>query len=375
MRRAVVFSLFVIALFSFGPSATSAQPSCCLTQGYWKNHVDQWNSTQTFFCTGMSWEDVLNTPVGGNPYLDLAHQWIAASLNLNVIGGTGTLPPSNIAAEYNDGLNLLSAYCINETIAPNLQADATNDATVLNNFNNGQMGIAHCSSFPTTTPSPPDATTQPVTTQATTTTPCPPDTTTQPVTTTQATTQATTTTTTTQSTTTTTPPPTTTQATTTTTPPTTTQATTTTAAPTTTVATTTTTTTTTVPPTTTDSSYVCRNDSDCNEGCSCINNSCSCQLQHFTSGGGVSSGGGGDGTTGAIVGGTLGGLAGLTGLVVVGGLVAAAVAMLIRFFKTGQVPGNVANMLHTGPSGDSLINPLHEPQYGTGLNALYVENV
>ena len=375
MRRAVVFSLFVIALFSFGPSATSAQPSCCLTQGYWKNHVDQWNSTQTFFCTGMSWEDVLNTPVGGNPYLDLAHQWIAANLNLNVIGGTGTLPPWNIASAYYDGSNLLYEYCINQTIASNLQADATNDATVLNNFNNGQMGIAHCSSFPTTTPSPPDATTQPVTTQATTTTPCPPDTTTQPVTTTQATTQATTTTTTTQSTTTTTPPPTTTQATTTTTPPTTTQATTTTAAPTTTVATTTTTTTTTVPPTTTDSSYVCRNDSDCNEGCSCINNSCSCQLQHFTSGGGVSSGGGGDGTTGAIVGGTLGGLAGLTGLVVVGGLVAAAVAMLIRFFKTGQVPGNVANMLHTGPSGDSLINPLHEPQYGTGLNALYVENV
>jgi hypothetical protein len=60
--------------------------TCTLTQGYWKNHADAWpvdnltlgtvpyNQTQLLA--------ILNTPVGGNGLISLAHQLIAAKLSV-----------------------------------------------------------------------------------------------------------------------------------------------------------------------------------------------------------------------------------------------------------------------------------------------------
>jgi len=64
---------------------------CTLTQGYWKNHPDDWAdlANDPFFQTGWTWLQVLKTPPAkGNSYLILAHQYIAAYLSVNVNGAT-----------------------------------------------------------------------------------------------------------------------------------------------------------------------------------------------------------------------------------------------------------------------------------------------
>lgn len=64
------------------------------TQGYWKNHPENWpdppyyvqglvNYGDNFFSSGQDWMAVLQTPPkGGNAYYTLAHQYIAAVLNM-----------------------------------------------------------------------------------------------------------------------------------------------------------------------------------------------------------------------------------------------------------------------------------------------------
>ncbi len=82
---------------------------CTLTQGYWKTHSDQgpapfddtWDlilpngSATPFFGSGQSYYDVLwTTPRGGNAWYILAHQYIAAELN--VLNGAA-IPPAVLA--------------------------------------------------------------------------------------------------------------------------------------------------------------------------------------------------------------------------------------------------------------------------------------
>jgi hypothetical protein len=64
------------------------------TQGYWKNHPEDWPAPfenlrdlvkyeDNFFYSGQDWMTVLQTsPKGGNAYYILAHQYIAAVLNM-----------------------------------------------------------------------------------------------------------------------------------------------------------------------------------------------------------------------------------------------------------------------------------------------------
>jgi hypothetical protein len=71
---------------------------CTLTQGYWKNHPEDWGATDPnslFFDTDWTWMEVLQAPPrGGNSYLILAHQYIAAYLSSTVNGAT---PPAELA--------------------------------------------------------------------------------------------------------------------------------------------------------------------------------------------------------------------------------------------------------------------------------------
>jgi hypothetical protein len=79
---------------------------------------------------------------GGNSYMQLAHQWIAATLNLN--GAISNIPA--VAAAMTQG----QAWLIANTPAsgnavPNIKnAQATAWASTLDNFNNGLLGISHC---------------------------------------------------------------------------------------------------------------------------------------------------------------------------------------------------------------------------------------
>lgn len=59
---------------------------CTYTQGYWDDKPDVvWPDgylrDAIFFLSGQTWQDVLDTPVGGNGYYILAYQYIAAVLN------------------------------------------------------------------------------------------------------------------------------------------------------------------------------------------------------------------------------------------------------------------------------------------------------
>jgi len=126
-------------------------PSCTLTQGYWKNHGADWDAvadgkpfltTSTFYNSGVSYLTILQTPPAkGNAYLQLAHQFIAASLNLNgaasgiasvdaAIAGAHTYFTGAAAGIPNPG----------EPTRSQLQGWAT----TLDNFNNGRLGIPHC---------------------------------------------------------------------------------------------------------------------------------------------------------------------------------------------------------------------------------------
>ena len=70
------------------------KPGCTLTQGYWKTHSKYgpapydatWaliGEDTTFFSSGKTWHQAIDTSsAGGNAYYILAHQYIAAKLNL-----------------------------------------------------------------------------------------------------------------------------------------------------------------------------------------------------------------------------------------------------------------------------------------------------
>ncbi len=112
---------------------------CTLTQGFWKNHEEDWPAgfdPDASFFGGDSWIDILNTPPRhGNEFLILAHQYIAAELN--VASGAST------TAEVADALSDATDY-FNGTSFTRDQVIAL--AGTLDTFNNGLAagGPPHC---------------------------------------------------------------------------------------------------------------------------------------------------------------------------------------------------------------------------------------
>jgi hypothetical protein len=128
---------------------------CTLTQGYWKTHSEYgpapydetWallpNGADTpFFGTGSSYYQILWTaPKGGNPYLILAHQYIAAELN--VLNGASI--PAEVLDAWTEAGGLLAAY---DGSIPKRSPDgrlALRLAELLDDYNNGLIGPGHCS--------------------------------------------------------------------------------------------------------------------------------------------------------------------------------------------------------------------------------------
>lgn len=73
---------------------------CVLTQGYWKNHTEEWgveySPDATFFYSSKTWIEILNTPNGetrADAYIILAKQYIAARLN----EANGAAVPTDVA--------------------------------------------------------------------------------------------------------------------------------------------------------------------------------------------------------------------------------------------------------------------------------------
>lgn len=129
-----------------------ANPGCTLTQGYWKNHawpthpmwgpstLATWPDIQNwkFFDTTLEWPEVLDVSPKGDPYFILAHQYIAAILNQQ----NGAYVPEEVRRTLVDAYDYFSlAPAAREAFDRN---QLTEWATVLDRYNNGQLGVPHC---------------------------------------------------------------------------------------------------------------------------------------------------------------------------------------------------------------------------------------
>ena len=133
---------------------------CTLTQGYWKTHSefgpapydDTWaqlssGASTAFYQSGKTYYEVLWTPPqGGNAYYVLAHQYIAAQLN--ILNGAD---PSAAQVAFDAATTLFNKYTPDQVAVAkgktgnDLRSQFTSLATVLDNYNNGLIGPGHCS--------------------------------------------------------------------------------------------------------------------------------------------------------------------------------------------------------------------------------------
>lgn len=125
---------------------TDNEEDCTLTQGFWKNHPEEWMCTElTVGCVVYDQAELLaifNTPAAGNGAISLAHQYIAALLNQ--CNGADV---SSIAAELAAAEALLCG--LGDALPPHGAAYAdpsdTSDLTeILDQYNNGLIGPEHC---------------------------------------------------------------------------------------------------------------------------------------------------------------------------------------------------------------------------------------
>jgi hypothetical protein len=130
--------------FGFVPPAPPG-PSCTLTQGYWKNHTQLWDAsgervvttTDLFFNSGKSYITLMNTPpAGGNTYIQLAHQYIAAKLNVN-LGSDPTIIAALAQAE-----TIFNGFA--NGVWTSKDKALTKLAATLDDYNNGVTGPGHC---------------------------------------------------------------------------------------------------------------------------------------------------------------------------------------------------------------------------------------
>lgn len=131
------------------------ESGCTYTQGYWKTHSkygpaphdDTWEAIgedTLFFSSGQSWYKVFWTPPqGGNAYYILAHQYMAA--RLNVEAGAG-MPP-NVQSAFDQATTWFTGR---STTAPKGAArnTAIGLAGILASYNEGAIGPGHCSVSP-----------------------------------------------------------------------------------------------------------------------------------------------------------------------------------------------------------------------------------
>jgi hypothetical protein len=117
---------------------------CTLTQGYWKNHTEDWPVATLMLGTvsysAAQLEAILTQPVAGNGLISLAHQLIAAKLNI-ANGADATAVAASITAA--DAL--IGGLIVPPVGAGHLAPASTGGlTTTLDEYNNGLIGPGHC---------------------------------------------------------------------------------------------------------------------------------------------------------------------------------------------------------------------------------------
>jgi hypothetical protein len=133
-------------------TASCPVPSCTFTQGYWKTHgpipvgnnSNEWPVTSltlgTVSYTDLELLSIFNTPAGGNGLISLAHQLMAAKLNI-ANGADGSSVAGAIAAA--DAL--IGGLVVPPVGAGFLSPGSTSSLNAtLTSFNEGATGPGHC---------------------------------------------------------------------------------------------------------------------------------------------------------------------------------------------------------------------------------------
>jgi len=120
---------------------------CTYTKGYWGNKPgvvwpSPYSRTDTFFNSGQTWQQVLDTEPRGNGYYILAHQYIAAVLNI----ANGASVPKGVLDTLDLALEWLQFNGPNACTGPGSCGVQKNWAAVLESYNKGEYpgGPPHC---------------------------------------------------------------------------------------------------------------------------------------------------------------------------------------------------------------------------------------
>ncbi|MDM7323415.1 MAG: hypothetical protein P3W93_000190 [Thermus sp.] len=124
---------------------------CTLTQGYWKTHSrygpapydNTWahiGEDTPFFRAGQSFYQVLWTSPKGSAYYILAHQYIAAKLN--ILNGASTTSAVNAAMAWAE--TFFNSYKPSDSLDKATSNQAKGYAATLDSYNNGLTGPGHC---------------------------------------------------------------------------------------------------------------------------------------------------------------------------------------------------------------------------------------
>ncbi len=122
---------------------------CTYTQGYWKNHPEAWPvgsvTLGTVNYSAAQLMSIFNQPAAGNGLLSLAHQLIAAKLNI----AQGASAPAGVTAAIAAADALIGGLVVPPVGAGSLSPGSTSAlTTTLDSFNQGITGPGHCGTVP-----------------------------------------------------------------------------------------------------------------------------------------------------------------------------------------------------------------------------------
>jgi len=129
--------------------STTESTNCTYTIGYWKTHPNAW-PVDSLFLGSVSYTkaellSILGTSVGGNGLISLAHQLIAAKLNI-----AQGADPSAATAAINAADALIGTLVVPPIGAGYLDPSDTSALTqILDDYNNGITGPGHCGTVAT----------------------------------------------------------------------------------------------------------------------------------------------------------------------------------------------------------------------------------
>ncbi|MEQ1834054.1 MAG: hypothetical protein ABL977_13445 [Candidatus Eisenbacteria bacterium] len=122
---------------------------CTYTQGYWKNHPEAWPvgsvTLGTVNYSAAQLMSIFNQPAAGNGLISLAHQLIAAKLNI----AQGASAPAGVLSAIAAADALIGGLVVPPVGAGSLSPGSTSAlTTTLDNFNQGITGPGHCATVP-----------------------------------------------------------------------------------------------------------------------------------------------------------------------------------------------------------------------------------